>query len=64
MPFSEHPGGDCTFFGPLSVAFEGGIINSVDISLFHFAFTKLFGFYLCFYENGSPPSHNLSLISA
>ena len=33
VPFSEHPGGDFTFFGPLSVAFEGGIINSV---IFHF----------------------------
>ena len=64
MPFSEHPGGDFTFFGPLSVAFEGGIINSVDISLFHVAFTKLLGSYLCFYENGSPPPHHLSLISA
>ena len=32
MPFSEHPEeGDFTVFGPLSVTFEGGIINSVDI---------------------------------
>ena len=38
-----------TYFGPMSVAFEGDIIiNSVYISLFHVAFTKLLGFYLCF----------------
>ena len=35
-----------TFFVPMSVAFEGDIIiNSVDILLFHVAFTKLLGFY-------------------
>ena len=35
------------FWPHVTVAFEGDIIiNSVDILLFHVAFTKLLGFYL------------------